>query len=68
MSDNIRRDFAIQKAFKSLRPTEPKRNVARHLNTAGLLFVGFCITCPRLLRKCHQVPIPRAGYDAWNAF
>lgn len=40
MSDNLRRYFAIQKALKSLRPTEPKGNVARHLNTLAMLIAG----------------------------
>jgi hypothetical protein len=40
MSDNLRRYFAIQAALKSLRPTEPKGNVARHLNTLSMLMAG----------------------------
>ena len=40
MSDNLRRYFAIQKALKSLRPTEPKGNLARHLNTLAMLIAG----------------------------
>ena len=38
MSDNRRRFWAIRDAFKPFYPTEPKGNVARHLNTlAGLI-------------------------------
>ena len=40
MNDNLRRYFDIQKALKSLRPTEPKGNVARHLNTLAMLIAG----------------------------
>ncbi len=37
-SDNLRRYRAIKKALKQLYPSEPKGNVARHLNTlAGLI-------------------------------
>ena len=48
MSDNHRRYFAIQKALKSLRPTEPKGNVARHLNTLAMLIAGIIAS-----QKCH---------------
>src|ERR1041384_6688849 len=48
MSDNLRRYFAIQKALKSLRPTEPKGNVARHLNTLAMLIAGIIGS-----QKCH---------------
>ena len=34
MSDNRRRYSTLQKALKSLRATEPKGNLARHLNTS----------------------------------
>ncbi len=48
MSDNHRRYFAIQQALKSLRPTEPKGNVARHLNTLAMLIAGIIAS-----QKCH---------------
>jgi len=48
MNDNLRRYCAIQKALKSLRPTEPKGNVARHLNTLAMLIAGIVGS-----RKCH---------------
>jgi len=48
MSDNLKRYFAIQKALKSLRPTEPKGNVARHLNTLAMLMAGIIGS-----QKCH---------------
>ncbi len=60
MSDNLRRYFAIQKALKSLRPTEPKGNVARHLNTLAMLIAGLIGS-----QKCHLPAIakkvPTAG-------
>ena len=40
MSDNRTRYCAIQKALKSLRPTELKGNQARHLDTLTLLIAG----------------------------
>ena len=40
MSDNRRRYSTLQKALKSLRPTEPKGNLARHLNTLALFVSG----------------------------
>ena len=40
MSDNRQRYYTLQKALKSLRPTEPKGNLARHLNTTALLVSG----------------------------
>jgi hypothetical protein len=40
MNDNLKRYFAIQQALKSLRPVEPKGNVARHLNTFAMLVSG----------------------------
>jgi hypothetical protein len=54
MSDNLRRYFAIQKALKSLRPTEPKGNVARHLNTLALFISGIIGS-----QKCHLPAIAR---------
>lgn len=48
MSDNHRRYFAIQQALKSLRPTEPKGHVARHLNTLAMLIAGLIAS-----QKCH---------------
>jgi hypothetical protein len=48
MSDNLKRYFAIQKALKQRRPTEPKGNVARHLNTLAMLVSGILGS-----RKCH---------------
>lgn len=48
MSDNHQRYFAIQQALKSLRPTEPKGNVARHLNTLAMLIAGIIAS-----QKCH---------------
>ena len=54
MSDNLRRYFAIQKALKSLRPTPPKGNVARHLNTLALLISGIIGS-----HKCHLPAIAR---------
>ncbi|MES1228300.1 MAG: transposase [Armatimonadota bacterium] len=54
MSDNLRRYFAIQKALKSLRQTEPKGNVARHLNTLAMLIAGIVGS-----QKCHLPAIAR---------
>lgn len=54
MSDNLRRYFAIQKALKSLRPTEPKGNVARHLNTLALFIAGIIGS-----QKCHLPAIAK---------
>src|ERR1044071_9940113 len=54
MSDNLRRYFAIQKALKSLRPTEPKGNVARHLNTLAMLISGIIGS-----QKCHLPAVAR---------
>jgi hypothetical protein len=54
MTDNLRRYFAIQKALKSLRPTEPKGNVARHLNTLALLIAGIIGS-----QKCHLPAVAR---------
>ena len=48
MNDNLKRYFAIQKALKSLRPTEPTGNVARHLNTLAMLIAGIIGS-----QKCH---------------
>jgi hypothetical protein len=48
MNDNLTRYFAIQKALKSLRPTEPKGNVARHLNTLAMMISGIIGS-----QKCH---------------
>jgi hypothetical protein len=48
MRDNLRRYFAIQTALKSLRPTESKGNVARHLNTLAMLICGIIGS-----HKCH---------------
>lgn len=48
MTDNLRRYCAIQKALKSLRPTEPKGNVARHLNTLAMFIAGIIGS-----QKCH---------------
>lgn len=38
-SDNLKR-YCAQKALKSLRPTEPKGQVTRHLNTLTMLISG----------------------------
>src|SRR5258708_34380215 len=54
MSDNLRRYFAIQRALKSLRATEPKGNVARHLNTLALLMAGLLGS-----QKCHLPAIAK---------
>jgi hypothetical protein len=54
MTDNLRRYFAIQTALKSLRPTEPKGNVARHLNTLAMLISGIIGS-----QKCHLPAIAR---------
>ena len=40
MSDNLRRYCAIQSQLKQLYPTEPKGNMARHLNTLAALVSG----------------------------
>jgi len=48
MSDNLTRYFAIQKALKSLRPTEPTGNAARHLNTLAMFIAGIIGS-----QKCH---------------
>jgi hypothetical protein len=48
MNDNLTRYSAIQKALKSLRPTEPKGNVARHLNTLAMMIAGMVGS-----QKCH---------------
>ena len=40
MSDNRTRYCAIQKALKSLRPTELKGNQARHLDTLAMIIAG----------------------------
>ena len=54
MSDNLRRYFAIQTALKSLRPTEPKGNVARHLNTLAMMICGIIGS-----QKCHLPAIAK---------
>lgn len=54
MRDNLRRYFAIQTALKSLRSTEPKGNVARHLNTLAMLICGIIGS-----HKCHLPAIAR---------
>ena len=54
MSDNLKRYCAIQKALKSLRPTEPKGNVARHLNTLAMLISAIIGS-----QKCHLPAIAR---------
>ena len=54
MSDNLRRYFAIQKALKQRRPTQPKGNVARHLNTLAM-FISSIIGS----QKCHLPAIAR---------
>jgi hypothetical protein len=54
MSDNLTRYFAIQKALKQLRPTEPKGNVARHLNTLAMRISGIIGS-----QKCHLPAIAR---------
>ena len=54
MSDNLRRYFAIQQALKSLRPTEPKGNVARHLNTLAMFISGIVGS-----QKCHLPAVAR---------
>jgi hypothetical protein len=40
MSDNRRRYRAVRDALKQLYPTEPKGNLARHLNTLAALVSG----------------------------
>ena len=54
MSDNLRRYFAIQKALRQLRPTQPKGNVARHLNTLAFMIAGLIGA-----QKCHLPAIAR---------
>lgn len=54
MRDNLRRYCAIQNALKQLRPTEPKGNVARHLNTLAMLISGIIGS-----QKCHLPAIAR---------
>ncbi len=54
MSDNLKRYFAIQKALKSLRPTEPKGHAARHLNTLAMLIAGMIGS-----QKCHLPAIAK---------
>ena len=48
MPDNLKRYFAILKALKSLRPTQPTGNVARHLHTLAMLIAGIIGS-----GKCH---------------
>ena len=54
MSDNLTRYFAIQKALRQLRPSEPKGNVARHLNTLAMFICGIIGS-----QKCHLPTIAR---------
>ncbi len=54
MSDNLRRYFAIQKGLKSLRPTQPQGNVARHLDTLAMLIAGIIGS-----QKCHLPAVAR---------
>ena len=54
MTDNLRRYCAIQKALKSLRSTEPKGNVARHLNTLAMFIAGIIGS-----QKCHLPAIAK---------
>lgn len=48
MTDNLRRYCAIKKSLISLRPTEPKGNQARHINTLAMLISGVIGS-----KKCH---------------
>jgi Transposase DDE domain len=48
VNDNLKRYCAIKKALKSLPPTEPKGNQARHLNTLAMLIAGVIGS-----QKCH---------------
>jgi hypothetical protein len=43
MSDNLRRYRAIRNGLRQLYPTEPKGNVARHLNTLAGLISGILV-------------------------
>ena len=54
MSDNLRRYCAIQTALRQLRPTEPKGNTARHINTLAMLICGIIGS-----QKCHLPAIAR---------
>lgn len=54
MSDNLKRYFAIQKALKQMRTTEPKGNVARHLNTLAMFISGIIGS-----QKCNLPAIAR---------
>lgn len=54
MSDNLKRYCAIKKALISLRPTEPKGNQARHLNTLAMLIAGVIGS-----QKCHLPAIAK---------
>ena len=54
MTDYLRTYFAIQTALKSLRPTEPKGNVARHLNALAMFISGIIGS-----QKCHLPAIAR---------
>ena len=54
MNDNLTRYFAIQKALKQLRTTEPKGNVARHLNTLAMFISGIVGS-----QKCNLPAIAR---------
>ena len=54
MNDNLTRYFAIQKALMSLRPVQAKGNIARHLNTLGMLVSGIVGS-----QKCHLPSIAR---------
>ena len=54
MNDNLKRYFAIQKALKSRRPSEPTGNVARHLNTLAMFIAGI-IAGIIGSQKCHDL-------------
>ena len=40
MADNVRRYRAVQHGLRKLCPSEPKRNVVRHLNTLAAMVSG----------------------------
>ncbi|WP_309721560.1 IS4 family transposase [Armatimonas sp.] len=54
MSDNLKRYCAIKKALISLRPTEPKGNQARHINTLAMIVAGVIGS-----QKCHLPAIAK---------
>ena len=59
MSDNLIRYYAIRDALKRLRATEPKGNLARHLQTTAHLVSGIVGS-----KKCHLPAIACKAPDA----